>query len=156
MQNFSRGERVAVALYLVWFFIQIGLFFYSADGADSSFFWPFTPGGKGFSVTYDITEFAVYILSPLVLFIAYKIISGANHEEVTSNRRHSFNFFIAFLDEKIKSEELIQKINELQNKTCSFEYLNELKADREKAANQNVNNWLNRVEVRKKYKQFEN
>jgi hypothetical protein len=131
------------------------LFFYSVDSPDSSFFWPFTPEGKGVNVTYDITEFAVYILSPLVLFIAYKIILGTNREDIPASRRHSFNFFIAFLDEKIKSEELTQKINELQNITCSFEYLNELKADREKAANQNVNNWLNRVEVRKKYKQFE-
>ena len=155
MQNFSRPERIAAALYLIWFFVHAGLFFYSEESPDNSLFWPFSSGGKSMTVTYDATEFAVYIGVPLILFFAYRIMFGKTYEELQAARRHSTNFFIAFLDEKIKSEELAQKINELENRPVNYSYLNELKDDREKAASQSVNNWLDRLEVRKKYKEFE-
>jgi len=155
MQNFSKSERIAAALYFIWFFVQLGLFFYSDESPDNALFWPFTSADKSMIVTYDVTEFAVYTAGPLVLFIAYRIMSGKDYEGSQGNRRHSFTFFVAFLDERIKAEELAQKLNEVQNKPVDFHYLNEIKKDREIAASQSVNNWLDRVEVRKKYKQFE-
>lgn len=156
MQNFSRLERIAAAVYFIWFFIHLGFFFYSEESSDNSLFWPFTPPGKTLAETYDVSEFLVYIGVPLVLFIAYKIIYDRNYDESSSGRRHSTsNFFIAFLDEKIKVEELTQKLNELQNRPASYNRLDELKTDREKAASHNVNNWLDRVEIKKKYKEFE-
>ncbi|HOZ78877.1 MAG TPA: hypothetical protein PLY34_12855 [Ferruginibacter sp.] len=155
MQNFSKSERIAAALYFIWFFVQLGLFFYSDQSPDNVLFWPFTSADKSMIVTYDVTEFAVYTAGPLVLFIAYRIMSGKDYEGSQGNRRHSFTFFVAFLDERIKAEELAQKLNEVQNKPVDFHYLNEIKKDREIAASQSVNNWLDRVEVRKKYKQFE-
>ncbi len=155
MQNFSKSERIAAALYFIWFFVQLGLFFYSDESPDNVLFWPFTSADKSMIVTYDVTEFAVYTAGPLVLFIAYRIMSGKDYEGSQGNRRHSFTFFVAFLDERIKAEELAQKLNEVQNKPVDFHYLNEIKKDREIAASQSVNNWLDRVEVRKKYKQFE-
>ena len=155
MQNFSKAERIAVAIYFIWFFVNLGLFFYSDESPDNSFFWPFTPADKSMAVTYDVTELAVYIGAPLVLFIAYRIVFSKNYEASQASRRHSTNFLIAFLDEKIKNEQLVQKINELQNKPVNNNYLDELKSDREKAASNNVNNWLDRVEIRKKYKDFE-
>lgn len=155
MQNFSKSERIAAALYFIWFFVQLGLFFYSDESPDNVLFWPFTSADKSMIVTYDVTEFAVYTAGPLVLFIAYRIMFGKDYEGSQGNRRHSFTFFVAFLDERIKAEELAQKLNEVQNKPVDFHYLNEIKKDREIAASQSVNNWLDRVEVRKKYKQFE-
>jgi len=155
MQNFSKSERIAAALYFIWFFVQLGLFFYSDQSPDNVLFWPFTSADKSMIVTYDVTEFAVYTAGPLVLFIAYRIMFGKDYEGSQGNRRHSFTFFVAFLDERIKAEELAQKLNEVQNKPVDFHYLNEIKKDREIAASQSVNNWLDRVEVRKKYKQFE-
>lgn len=156
MQNFSRLERIAAAIYFIWFFIHLGLFFYSEESPDNSLFWPFIPGGKTLAETYDVSEFLVYIGVPLVLFIAYKIIYNKDYDESSSVRRHSTSsFFIAFLDEKIKAEELTQKLNELQNRPANYDRLTELKTDREKATSHNVNDWLDRVEVKKKYKEFE-
>lgn len=156
MQNFSKLERIAAALYFIWFFIHLGLFFYSDESLDNSFFWPFTPEGKTLAETYDVSEFLVYIGVPLVLFIAYKIIYDKGYDESSSARRHpASSFFMAFLDEKIKAEELTQQLNELQNRPVNYDRLNELKTDREKAASHNVNDWLDRVEVKKKYKEFE-
>ena len=157
MQSISRLERVAAAVYFIWFFIHLAMFFYSAESTDSALFWPFTSAGKALGTTYDVSEFIVYVGVPLILFIAYKIVFGKNYDESSSSRRHSTaSFFIAFLDEKIKTEELSQKLNELKNLPVSYNHLNELKTDREKAASQNVNDWLDRVEVKKKYKEFEN
>ena len=157
MQNFPRLERILAAFYFIWFFVHLGLFFYSEESPDNTLFWPFSSDGKSFTSTYDISEFLIYLGAPLILFIAYKIVFAKEYDEYSSGRRHSgSSYFMAFLEEKIKNEELSQKINELQGKPVSYELLNELKADKEKAANQNVNNWLDRVETRKKYKEFEN
>ncbi len=156
MQNFSRLERIAAAFYFIWFFVHLGLFFYSEESPYNAMFWPFSSEGKSFTVTYDVSEFLVYIGGPLILFIAYKIVFGKEYESSTGRRHSGASFFIAFLEEKIKNEELSQKINELQGKPVSHELLNQLKADKEKAASQSVNNWLDRAETRKKYKEFEN
>lgn len=157
MQNFSRLERIAAAIYFIWFSMHLGLFFYSTESSDNSLFWPFYPGDKTIQTTYDVTEFIVFIASPLIIFIAYRIVYGRDYESSSGNRRHSAaSFFIAFLDEKIKGEELSQKINELQNRTVNYDYLAELKSDREKAASHSVNDWLNKIEVKKKYKEYEN
>jgi len=156
MQNFSKPERIAAALYFIWFFVQLVLFFYSEESPDNALFWPFIPADKSMTITYDVTEFAMYTAGPIVLFIAYRIVFAKSYEESQGSRRHSFTFFVAFLDERIKAEELAQKLNDMQNKPVDYHYLNELKKDREIAASQNVNNWLDRVEVRKKYKEFEN
>ena len=157
MQNFSRLERIAAAVYFIWFFLHLGLLFYSDESPDNSLFWPFTTGGKTLATTYDVSEFIVYVGVPLVFFIAFKIVYGKSFDESSSYRRHSTSsFFISFLDEKIKTEELLQKLNELQNRPVTYDRLNQLKSDREIAASQNVNDWLDRVELKKKYKEFEN
>lgn len=158
MGNFSKWERIATAFYFVWFFVHLGLFFYSEESADNSFFWPFCPSGKTMANTYDVTEFLIYIGAPLILLVAYKIVYATNplHNPAYHYRQHGqASFFIAFLNEKIKAEELLQKINELQNLPVSYDYLNQLKTDREKAESQSVAGWLNRIEVKKKYKEFE-
>ena len=158
MENFSKNERIIGALYFIWFFLHMGLFFYSEDGTNSSEFWPFTNAGDSLSATYDISEFLIYIGIPLVLYVAFKIITYKNFADSSSgSRRHSNinNFFQAFLDEKIKTEELRQKINELTNQPVNYHYLDELRKDKEKAATEGVNGWLDRVEVKKKYRDFE-
>jgi len=156
MQNTPRMERIAAAFYLIWFFVHLVLFFYSEENPDNSLFWPFSAAGKSFIVTYDVSEFLVYIGTPLVLFIAYKIVFANEYDASSSGRKHSSaSFFVAFLHEKIKAEELVQQLNELQGKPVNYDALTQLKADMEKASSQSVNNWLDRVEVRKKYKEFE-
>ncbi len=157
MENFSKNERILGAIYFIWFFLHLGFFFYSEEGTDSSQFWPFIKAGQTLVATYDFSEFLIYIGIPLVLYIAYKIIYYDNYAESSGNRRHSTisSYFQAFLEEKIKVEELVQKINELTGLPVSYDYLDELKKDKEKAGTLGVNGWLDRVEVKKKYKEFE-
>lgn len=158
MQNDSKAERIAAAFYFIWFFIHLWLLCYSDENTDVAQFWPFTTTGKSFESTYDVSEFLVYIGSPLVLFIAWKIINHVNPEEEFHSRHHrhiSSSFFLAFLDEKIKAESLTQKINELTHKEVNYQYLDELKSDRSKAASRGVNKWFDRMEVKKKYKDYQ-
>ncbi len=157
MRNFSRLERLAAACYFIWFFIHLFIFFTSQESTFNTEFWPFVSPGQNIFTTYDITEFLVYTGTPLVFFIAYRIFVG-DPENVYYSRRHHSNssFFIAFLDEKIKVEELNQEVNRLNNRPVDAGYLEELKSDRQKAGSTGVKDWINRVEVKKKYKDFEN
>src|SRR5437867_1852202 len=124
MQSFSKNERFLAGLYFIWFFIHLGLFFSSEEGVDSSQFWPFVQRGKTLSGTYDVVEFLVYVGFPLVLFVAYKIFTYNPILESSVPRKHSAgSFFIAFLDEKIKAEQLAQQINELTNREVDYAYL---------------------------------
>ena len=153
MDSLSRNERIAAAFYFIWFFLHLGFFFYSDETIDSVKFWPFIHKGQTLAGTYDISEFVIYVGIPLILFIAYKIIYTT--QEYSGNHKHaSYSFLIAFLQEKIKAEELTQKLNELTGKQAQYDYLNELKSDLEKACSQTVSGWLDRFEVKKKYKEF--
>jgi hypothetical protein len=155
MQSFSKAERIAIALFFIWFFLQLALFFYADEGPENNLFWPFTSGDKALKSTYDVFEFIVYAGAPIIFFIAYRIVFGNDRESSSARRHSSSSFFIAFLDEKIKAEELAQKLNELQNRPVSYNLLNELKTDKEKVTSNSINNWFDKIEVKKKYKEFE-
>jgi hypothetical protein len=158
MEKLSRIERFIAAFYCIWFFIHLGFFFYAEENADSSVFWPFIKKGQTLYTTYDVFEFLIYIGTPLLLYIVYKILfSWQDEEEKYRNhqRRSSHSYFSAFLDEKIKVEELTQKINELRNQPVNYDYLDELKRDKEKINTHHINGWLDKLEVKKKYKDFE-
>ena len=157
MDNFSKNERILTIIYFMWFFLHLGFFFYAGEVPDASQFWPFVKSGVTLEESYDVSEFLIYISVPLVVFIAYKIINYENDQLPIKGHRHTnSSYFQAFLNERIKAEELAQKINELTNQPVNYAYLNELKKDKESAATEGVNGWLDRVELKKKYKEFEN
>ncbi len=158
MERLTRIERLVAAFYSVWFFIHLGFLFYAEEGADSTAFWPFIKKGQSLYTTYDIFEFLIYIGSPLIVYIVFKILFTRNYEEQNyqPHQKHSsHSYFTAFLDEKIKVEELTQKINEINNQPVNYEYLDELKKDKQKITMQGLNNWLDKLEVKKKYKVFQ-
>lgn len=158
MESVSRTERIIAAIYCLWFFIHLTFFFYADENGDSTTFWPFIKKGQSLATTYDAFEFLIYIGTPLVLYLVYRILfTWQNNEKLLRNhpRHSSQSYFIAFLDEKIKVEELTQKINLLNNNPVNYDYLNELKKDREKAKQRSINGWLDKLEVKKKYKQFQ-
>ena len=159
MESISRTERIIAASYCVWFFVHLSFFFYADENGDSTTFWPFIKKGQSLATTYDAFEFLIYIGVPLVLYIVYRILFTWQNNEKSlreHSRKSSHNYFIAFLDEKIKVEELTQKINLLNNKPVNYDYLNELKKDKEKANPHSINGWLDKLEVKKKYKEFQN
>lgn len=155
MEKFTRIERVIAFFYFVWFFLNLIVFFYAEDSPDNKNFWPFFSNDKPLLTVYDITEFATYVGTPLIIFIICKLIWGIGYTPTEHHHHTGGSFFLAFLNEKIRAEELLQKLNELQNLKVNNDYINELKADRDKASIKNAKSWVNRLEVKKKYKQFE-
>ncbi len=155
MEKFTRIERVIAALYFIWFFLNLIVFFYTVDTPDNKNFWPFFADGKPLLAVYDITEFAVYVGAPLVIFLICKLIWGIGYTKAEHHHHSGGSFFVAFLNERIRAEELLQKLNELQNLKVSNDYINELKADKEKASVRGANRWIDRLEIKKKYKKFE-
>ncbi len=136
----------------------MGFFFYAEENADATTFWPFIKKGQSLFTTYDVFEFIIYIGTPLVLYIVYRILFTwqDNEERYSTHQRHPVHsYFTAFLDEKIKVEELTQKINTLNNQPVNYDFLNELKKDKEKVISHGINSWLDKLEVKKKYKEFE-
>lgn len=159
MPRTSKLKRLITALYCIWFFMHLAFLAYADENADSGTFWPFITKDQALASTYDIFEFFIYTGVPLVLFICYTLIfpSKTEEEQEVIHRRHSsHSFFLAFLDEKIKAEELKQQLNELTNQPTNYNYLNQLKKDRDKAGNVGVNGWLERLEIKKRYKEYEN
>lgn len=154
MEKFTKIERVIASFYFFWFFLNLIVFFYAEDGPDNNNFWPFFTNGKPLLAVYDITEFATYVGAPLVIFIICKYILGSGYTH-TENHHTGRSFFVAFLNERIRAEELLQKLNEQQNLKANYDYINELKADRDKASVKNARSWADRLEVKKKYKKFE-
>ena len=158
MERFPRIERLVGALYCIWFFIHLGLFFYAEDGADSTAFWPFINKDQSLYTTYDVFEFLIYTGIPLLFYLVYKILFPWQEEEERPHVHHkhsAYSYFEAFLDEKIKVEELTQKINALNNLPVNFDRLNELKKDKEKITMHGINSWLSKLEVKKKYKEYQ-
>ena len=158
MDKLSRIERLIAASYCIWFFMHLGFFFYAEEGADSDAFWPFLKKGQSLLTTYNVFEFLIYIGTPLLQYIVYKILFTPQDEEEKYHGHQSHSnhgYFAAFLDEKIKVEELTQQLNELRNQPVNYQYLDELKKDRKKITTHGINNWLDKLEVKKKYREFQ-
>ena len=155
MEKFTRIERVIAALYFIWFFFFFFMFIVAVDRPVYLNFWPFFAYVKHLLAVYDITEFAVYVGAPLVIFLICKLIWGVGYTKAEHHHHSGGSFFVAFLNERIRAEELLQKLNELQNLKVSNDYINELKADKEKASVRGANRWIDRLEIKKKYKKFE-
>lgn len=156
MHNFSRAERIASALYCIWFLAHLLCFYYAEENPEKPAFWPFIETGNLLS-TYGIAEFFIYTSVPLAIFLVYKMLCKKFGSKHTTAHRHRYSdsFFMAFLEEKIKTEELTQQINALTNLPVNYTLLDELKADREKISGRGVNAWLLRSQIKKKYKEFE-
>jgi hypothetical protein len=76
MKELDRRKRQLVAVYLLWVFINI-IAWTMSDGEDSSTFWPENGANlTGEYGSYDFSEFLVYAVGPLVIFIVYSIYSG--------------------------------------------------------------------------------
>jgi hypothetical protein len=60
-----------IIFYLVWSLLQLLILFIYWDTGDSADFWPF----ENINIkVYDFTEFAFYIISPVIIFFIWKLI----------------------------------------------------------------------------------
>lgn len=156
MENLNKFERVFLSIFIGWFFVHTIFFFLSTDGVNSATFWPITSSGLGFETTYDISEYLIYVGIPIVLMIVYRIVKPKKYADTAIKQTHAnVGFFIAFLDEKIIVESLTQQLNELTNQPVDYTNLKLLQNDRAIAATQGVKDWMDRVAVKEKYKDFE-
>ena len=74
MKNFLNKNKVPIVILLFWLFVHFFLLLL-AEGSKSEFF-PFSESSLRDS--YDITEFVVYGITPILIFVGIKIL---NNEE---------------------------------------------------------------------------
>jgi hypothetical protein len=69
-------KRRTLGLYLIWVGIHLTLFILPKDGFefDQHYkeFWPFS--GNSWDQTYDLSEFLIYSLAPLIILYALNLI----------------------------------------------------------------------------------
>lgn len=74
MQEKIKNNSTAIAVLLIWLFAQfICLMMSKENNYSKSQFYPFTE--QHFKYAYDFTEFLIYGIGPIILFVAYKLIS---------------------------------------------------------------------------------
>ena len=73
MRTFIKGNGIVISVLLMWLFVHFICLMLAKDMYYSKdIFYPFTENSLIYS--YDITEFLVYGVSPIVIFIILKII----------------------------------------------------------------------------------
>lgn len=69
MKELLKKQRQLVAIYIVWFFLNLVVLFMS-DKEWASEFWPFADD-TALLKAYDFSEFLVYAIGPAILIFAY-------------------------------------------------------------------------------------
>lgn len=73
MKELLKKQRQLVAVYAVWFFINLVVLFMSFVEKGSNYckrqFWPFD--ACDLTESYDFSEFLVYAIGPAILIFAY-------------------------------------------------------------------------------------
>ncbi len=79
MENILKNKPL-IAIIFLWTFINI--LFLSFSQADADFYkgdlWPFTV--HKLSQTYDLTEFILYVLGPIIIGFVYSLIKSKNEK----------------------------------------------------------------------------
>ncbi len=83
MRSYLKINGIAISILLIWFFINlICLILCKNSELGKDYFFPFNmsidseSGNSDFSKTYDFSEFLIYGISPVLLFLILKIISN--------------------------------------------------------------------------------
>ena len=69
MKELLKKQRQLVAIYIVWFFLNLVVLFMS-DKEWASEFWPLADN-TALLKAYDFSEFLVYAIGPAILIFAY-------------------------------------------------------------------------------------
>ena len=78
MGNENKDELNIFAYYIGWAFLHLVFLAIGWNGDDHELFWPFqsTYVSKGEIIeAYDISEFLVYVIGPVVLFFIWAMVS---------------------------------------------------------------------------------
>jgi hypothetical protein len=78
MKSFIKENGVVISILLIWLFVHFVCLMLAKDMYYSKdIFYPFTENSLRYS--YDITEFLVYGLTPIVIFVITKLIRNENN-----------------------------------------------------------------------------
>lgn len=89
LNNLGKKEKLAVAVLVGWSFIHL-IFLLISDG-NKRVFWPFDDQPI-LDADYDITEFLVYVITPILVFATYLfLMKSGETKEVKSNFEIKFN-----------------------------------------------------------------
>lgn len=78
MKSFIKENGVVISILLIWLFVHFVCLMLAKDMYYSKdIFYPFTENSLRYS--YDITEFLVYGLTPIVIFVIIKLIRNENN-----------------------------------------------------------------------------
>ncbi len=83
MKSFIKTNGISISILMIWFFVNlICLVMSSNSDSSKDYFFPFELRENSitenyeFSLTYDFTEFLVYGISPILVFVVLKLISN--------------------------------------------------------------------------------
>ncbi len=73
------NNKKLIAIILLWTFINV--IFLAISDADyyKSELWPFTE--KSLTSTYDISEFLLYVIGPIIIGVCYSLIKSNENEK---------------------------------------------------------------------------
>jgi hypothetical protein len=76
MKKIIKENGTIIAILIGWLFVQFICLMSSKNSvySDKSIFYPFT--SKSLNYSYDITEFLVYGVTPIVIFVIIKLINN--------------------------------------------------------------------------------
>jgi len=79
-KQFVNDNKGFVVFYLIWFLLHL-IFISTGDGRDG--FWPF--GGRSGLRDYGFTEFAFYLIAPIVIWALFKLIGKDIKKKIDEN-----------------------------------------------------------------------
>ena len=75
MKDLFKKQRQFISIYAIWFFLNLVCLFIGFTKDSDSYrdeFWPFTDSRYAtLAKSYDLSEFLVYAIGPLVIWFAY-------------------------------------------------------------------------------------
>jgi hypothetical protein len=83
MKDLSQNEKVFLAIYLGWAFLHLVFLSIGWEGSYQQRFWPFferKDWANTIRMTYDISEFLVYVGTPAVAFFIHRLINNESKE----------------------------------------------------------------------------
>lgn len=73
IKKFINDNKNFVVFYLIWFFFHLVFLCYDSNKYDKEEFWPFSNAELRY---YDLSEFVVYLIIPIVILALWKLIGN--------------------------------------------------------------------------------
>lgn len=82
-KKFVNDNKGFVVFFLIWFLLHLTFLLINWGTGNTRYFWPF--GSSSEFKEYDFTEFAFYIIVPIVIWGLWKLIGKDVKEKISEN-----------------------------------------------------------------------